>query len=119
MSETRRRTDTEKRRCSTTTCPGDGRYQPPGRGHVQGCEHDATKWVWEEVPVDYQPEPPVQPPTLAMVYGYELATNEITDKVRKWVKDYAYAEDDMVVTEEAVRELLDLVDPDWRSVFAG
>ena len=75
--------------------------------------------VSNRLPVDYQPEPPVQPPTLAMVYGYELATNEITDKVRKWVKDYAYAEDDMVVTEEAVRELLDLLDPDWRSVFAG
>lgn len=23
--------------CSTPDCPGDGRYSPPGRGHVSGC----------------------------------------------------------------------------------
>jgi len=23
--------------CSTDGCPGDGRYVPPGRGHVEGC----------------------------------------------------------------------------------
>lgn len=30
-------------------CPGDGRYMPPGRGHLTGCQHDAVKWVWEDV----------------------------------------------------------------------
>lgn len=23
--------------CATDGCPGDGRYAPPGRGHVEGC----------------------------------------------------------------------------------
>jgi hypothetical protein len=32
--------------CSTPKCPGDGRYMPPGRGHLPGCAHDAVKAVW-------------------------------------------------------------------------
>lgn len=27
------------RQCSTPGCPGDGRYVPPGRGHIAGCPH--------------------------------------------------------------------------------
>jgi hypothetical protein len=45
----RRRNETEARRCSQNGCPGDGRYQPPGKGHLPGCHHDAVKWVWETV----------------------------------------------------------------------
>jgi hypothetical protein len=45
----RRRTEAEARKCSRAGCPGDGRYQPPGRGHLPGCEHNAVRWVWEEI----------------------------------------------------------------------
>lgn len=45
----RRRSKTEVVKCSQDGCFGDGRYQPPGRGHRSDCEHDAIKWVWEEV----------------------------------------------------------------------
>lgn len=48
MSEDRR-TEAEARKCSQSDCPGDGRYQPPGRGHLPGCQHDAGRWVWESV----------------------------------------------------------------------
>lgn len=44
-----RRTNQEARVCSQPGCPGDGRYQPPGKGHLTDCTHDAVKWVWEEV----------------------------------------------------------------------
>ena len=47
MSE--RRTEAETRKCSQQGCPGDGRYQPPGRGHRLGCQHNAVAWVWGEV----------------------------------------------------------------------
>ena len=46
----RRRTKAESRTCSQDGCPGDGRYQPPGRGHLLGCQHDAAQWVWEAIP---------------------------------------------------------------------
>lgn len=49
-----RRTEEESRKCSQEGCPGDGRYQPPGRGHLLGCEHDAVRWVWEDVIVDVE-----------------------------------------------------------------
>lgn len=29
----------EDRTCSTPVCPGDGRYVPPGRGHLPDCRH--------------------------------------------------------------------------------
>lgn len=45
----RRRTKAEARRCSQEGCPGDGRYQPPGRGHLPNCQHNAMIWVWETV----------------------------------------------------------------------
>lgn len=43
----RRRAEEEARTCSQQGCPGDGRYQPPGRRHFLNCQHDAVKWVWE------------------------------------------------------------------------
>lgn len=46
----RRRTKAESRVCSQTGCHGDGRYQPPGKGHRDGCQHDAVAWVWEAIP---------------------------------------------------------------------
>lgn len=45
----RRRTEAEARECSQHGCSGDGRYQPPGRGHLPGCQHDAMAWTWERV----------------------------------------------------------------------
>ena len=45
----RRRTEAEARQCSQEGCPGDGRYQPPGKGHRDDCPHDAVAWVWSEV----------------------------------------------------------------------
>lgn len=42
------RTEAQRRVCSQTGCPGDGRYQPPGRGHLPDCQHDATTWTWEQ-----------------------------------------------------------------------
>lgn len=58
-SEQGRRTEAESRICSDTTrewtdmlqrsrvgCPGDGRYEPPGKGHLPDCPHDAVAWVW-------------------------------------------------------------------------
>lgn len=67
----RRRTEAEQRKCSEAACPGDGRYQPPGKGHLPGCQHDAVMWVWGEVTT---PLPPVEPehewePTVAP-YGW-------------------------------------------------
>jgi hypothetical protein len=50
-----RRTEAERRVCSQPGCPGDGRYQPPGRGHLPGCLHDAVTWTWEQVS---RPGPP-------------------------------------------------------------
>lgn len=44
-----RRTEAERRVCSQDGCPGDGRYQPPGRGHLPECQHDAMTWTWETV----------------------------------------------------------------------
>lgn len=44
-----RRTTVEARVCSQPDCPGDGRYQPPGRGHRDDCQHNAVRWVWETV----------------------------------------------------------------------
>lgn len=52
-----RRTENEARKCSQSGCPGDGRYAPPGRGHLPGCKHDAVTWVWETV----RPTPPADP----------------------------------------------------------
>lgn len=44
-----RRTEAERRVCSQTGCPGDGRYQPPGRGHLPDCPHNAMTWSWEQI----------------------------------------------------------------------
>lgn len=44
-----RRTEAERRLCSQVGCPGDGRYQPPGRGHLPDCSHEAVTWTWEQV----------------------------------------------------------------------
>ena len=46
----RRRTKAESRVCSQDDCHGDGRYQPPGKGHRDGCPHDPVAWVWEAIP---------------------------------------------------------------------
>ena len=43
------RSESEARICSQEGCPGDGRYEPPGKGHKDGCTHDAIIWVWEVV----------------------------------------------------------------------
>lgn len=47
-----RRTEKEARVCSQPMCPGDGRYMPPGRGHLPNCPHDPVTWCWEEVTED-------------------------------------------------------------------
>ncbi|MFS0885219.1 hypothetical protein [Aeromicrobium sp. 179-A 4D2 NHS] len=31
--------DRDERICPTDGCPGDGRYAPPGRGHLEGCNY--------------------------------------------------------------------------------
>lgn len=47
--------------------------------------------------------------------GYE----QVSSKVRAWVKDVAYAEDDFVVDEESLKALLDSLDPNWRTALSG
>lgn len=44
------RTEPERRRCSQPDCPGDGRYMPPGKGHLPGCIHDAVRWTYKLIP---------------------------------------------------------------------
>ena len=50
-----------------------------------------------------------------------MSPEEIS-KLRSWVKDLAYAEDDFVFSDDPldnVKELLDALDPDWRKAFDG
>ena len=42
---------------------------------------------------------------------------QVSEKVRTWVKDVAYAEDDFVVDEAAIKALLDSLDPNWRNAL--
>ena len=51
-----RRTEAQLRVCSQIGCPGDGRYMPPGRGHLLGCAHNAVAWVWETAATSQPPE---------------------------------------------------------------
>lgn len=87
---TRRRTQAEARVCSQEGCPGDGRYMPPGKAHLPGCQHNAVRWVWEDIipPRDDVPEgePFAWTPDDVMERGVEEFKRLWPDKWEAWLR---------------------------------
>lgn len=56
-------------------------------------------------------------PCLADMRRTDIVMDLVTRPIRDWVSAVAYDEDDFVLEDKDVKELLDELDADWRSVF--